>query len=424
MLVFIWQRIGLKIILIINYFHMTVTTQDSWTKVRQQFNLTDEYIHLGAAQFLSSHPKMVRNAIEKWRKELDENPVLVVQEHENARMQDVRKAAGKYLNAEPDDIALTDSTTMGLGILYNGLDIKEGQEILTTKHDHYSHREAIHLASSRKKVKVKEVEMYKDLKQVTEDGLVESICNNIRDNTRVVSVTWVHSGTGLKIPVGRIGSRIEEINKKRGKDDRILFCVDGVHGFGIEMDTMKELKCDFFISGTHKWLYGPRGTGLICARHKLWEYVLPVIPDFSEVMEREVEDAPRPSKMNGKQATPGGFHSLEHRWATKEAFEFHEQLGKQRIADRIHELNRYCKEGLASMKHVNLITPLSGELSSGIVCFDVQGYSTKKTVEKLLKHRIIATEAPYKPTCTRFTPGIYNTPEEIDIALQVIASLK
>ena len=71
--------------------------------------------------------------------------------------------------------------------------------------------------------------------------------------------------------------------------------------------------------------------------------------------------------------TPGGFHSFEHRWALGEAFEFHRAIGKAKVAARIHELNRQCKEGLAAMKHVTLHTPLSDECSAGIITFEVAG---------------------------------------------------
>lgn len=62
--------------------------------------------------------------------------------------------------------------------------------------------------------------------------------------------------------------------------------------------------------------------------------------------------------------TPGGFHSFEHRWALTEAFRFHMQIGKAKVAARIHELNRPCREGLAKMHHVKLQTPLPDKLSA------------------------------------------------------------
>ncbi len=115
-----------------------------WEEVIAQFQLDSRYLHLGGSQFISSHPKPVRKAIAFYRKQLNQNPVLYIQENENTRMQDVRKAAARYLRIEnANNIAQTDSTTMGLGTIYSGLNLQPGQEILITEHDHYSHYESI-----------------------------------------------------------------------------------------------------------------------------------------------------------------------------------------------------------------------------------------------------------------------------------------
>ena len=55
----------------------------------------------------------------------------------------VLAAAAKYLGASTADIALTDSTTMGLGLLYNGIDLRAGQEALTTEHDFFATHESL-----------------------------------------------------------------------------------------------------------------------------------------------------------------------------------------------------------------------------------------------------------------------------------------
>ena|SRR5207247_1909146 len=117
-----------------------------WSNVRDQFNLSRDYIHLSTF-YISSHPRPVREAIDQYRRALDENPFRVVEqgmfdaetEHIPAK---VKIAAAAYLGGKPEEIALTGSTTMGLALVYNGLRIKPGQEILTTVHDHYSHHEA------------------------------------------------------------------------------------------------------------------------------------------------------------------------------------------------------------------------------------------------------------------------------------------
>lgn len=76
-----------------------------------------------------SYPKHVHDAIDKYRKQLDEDPVLFRQQVENKNMQKVREAAAYLSIADPNNIAITDSATIGLDLIYTALNIQKGQEI-------------------------------------------------------------------------------------------------------------------------------------------------------------------------------------------------------------------------------------------------------------------------------------------------------
>ena len=101
------------------------------------------------------------------------------------------------------------------------------------------------------------------------------------------------------------------------------------------------------------------------------------------------------------------------------------RLESQTIAAIIHELNTQCKEGLAKMAHVKLQTPMSEELSGGMVCFTVDGLTPKQTVARLKELGIVAsTTPPYKHEYARVTPSLWNTPAEVDATLRTIRSLR
>jgi selenocysteine lyase/cysteine desulfurase len=200
--------------------------------------------------------------------------------------------------------------------------------------------------------------------------------------------------------------------------------VDGVHGFGVENATMADLGCDVFIAGCHKWLFGPHGTGIVWARSDAWERIRPVAMPFhmGYIMAREYAVTAVP-KADGQTRTPGGFRAYEHRWALREAFDMHMSLGKADIESRIHELSRQCKAGLASTRSVTLHTPMDAASSSGILCFEVAGMKPDAVVARLKEKRIVASSSPYIPSYVRLTPGITNTPEEIDRALAAVRSI-
>jgi len=390
----------------------------SWQAIRRHFDLTDELIHLGGF-FLASHPTPVRDAIERHRKALDLNPFGYVEDNVGPLEIAARAAAASYLGVEPDDFAMTDSTTMGLALIYNGIELKPEQEILTSEHDHPATIWSLRYRASRTGAKVRTIQLYEDSATTSEEAIVSAVTRAIKPETRMVALTWVHSTTGVKTPVARIADALAIVNRGRANDDRVLLSIDGVHGFGIEDVTIADLRCDFFIAGCHKWLFGPRGTGIVWGRSSAWPAVTPTIPTF-EVMWRT---GPRDKFPIAAQMTPGGFHSFEHRWALPAAFEFHAAIGKARVATRIHELNRQCKAGLAAMKHVRLYTPASDALSAGLVCFDVDHLPPSAVIERLKAKKILASESPYAFKCARLAPSLLTSPEQIEVALREIRAL-
>jgi selenocysteine lyase/cysteine desulfurase len=327
------------------------------------------------------------------------------------------------MGGEWSQIALTDSTTMGLAMVYSGLMVSPGDEMLQTVHDHYSTDMSLAHKAQRSGAVVKRVALYDKPSEVSVEQCQQRLKQGITEKTRVVAVTWVHSSTGVKLPVKALSEVVKAANAKREEADQIVFCVDGVHGFGIEDQDVSQLGCDFFIAGTHKWIFGPRGTGVIWGNDKAWRRSEPVIPSFSASFAVWLGQMPQSEVPEGMNFTPGGFHSFEHRWALPAAFELHQQLGKANVQSRIHSLNTQTKEGLAAMSHVKLYTPMTTELSSGLVCFDVAGVDPNAVVERLHEKGIIMSSTPYRQSYARFAPSLLNNEAEIDQALAEIRAM-
>ena len=401
----------------------TPPTLDNWEAVREQFPLSRELVHMSAF-FLASHPAPVRDAIERHRRGLDDNPIEYWFANEDKQEAAVLAAASHYLGARPGDIALTDSTTMGLGLLYGGLSVRPDQDILTTVHDHYSTEVSLDLRAQRTGASIRRIALYRSLKDVSAGEIVSTMVAAVRPNTRVIAVTWVHSSTGLKLPIRDMAAALEKINARRAADDRALLCVDGVHGLGVENFTMDGLGCDFFVAGTHKWLFGPRGTGLVWGHPDAWKAARAIIPTFNfDAYRIWMKDIPPKDLPMGQIMTPGGFHSFEHRWALDEAFRFHLDIGKPRVTERIHALNDQLKEGLAAMPGVLLHTPRSRDLSAGIVCFEVDGRPPHEVVRDLRQRGIVASVTPYATQYVRLAPSLLTSPEDVEKTLQSVRGL-
>jgi isopenicillin-N epimerase len=394
---------------------------DEWSRLRAEFNLSPDDVHL-AGFLLASHPRRVREAIERHRSGLDENPALYLEAH-FAEQKPLLASAAAYLGVQPEEIALTDSTTMGLALLYAGLPLGAADEVITTTHDHYATHESLRLATLRAGATLRKIVLYEDPSRASAETMTAAVARALSPKTRVVALTWVHSGTGVKAPVRAIADVVAKANRARDPEQRILLCVDGVHGLGIEDVTLAELGCDFFAAGTHKWLFGPRGTGILWGRAQLWPRLRPIIPHFGQAAYEAWMKGVDPPPTTADMMSPGGFHSFEHRWALGEAFEFHRAIGKRKVAQRIHELNRQCKEGLAKLANVKLHTPLSDDLSSGIITFEVAGLTPDEVVQRLLDKHIVASHTPYATSYARLAPGLLNSPAEIERALAEIRAL-
>ena len=391
------------------------------------FALDPKYTNM-TTFLLAQHPKPVRDAIERHRKALDAGTELYLLQATPEFEEAARAAAADYLGTGPDQVALTDSTTMGLGLVYARLRLGPGDEVLTTEHDFYATHQSLHLREQVDGIAVKKVRLYPlDAPETASaDKIVSAIAGGITPKTRAVAITWVHSSSGVKLPLDQIAAAVNDANDGRGESEQILLCVDGVHGFGAEDASPVDLGAHVFATGTHKWLFGPRGTGLVWAAAHAWERLVPTIPTFDGQAYAAWLFGAVPDVPAGSLNTPGGFHSFEHRWALKEAFETHknELGGRAKVAATTHALAKRLKEGLAAIDGVTVKTPMDESLSAGLVAVDLAGLEPRDAVDKLREdHRIVASVTPYATEYLRFGPSVANTEADVDETIAAVKSL-
>jgi len=368
-----------------------------WDSIRAQFLLDPELAQF-AAFVLSPHTRLLDAAIADHRDRLGrdtEDALLVRPANEEA----VREAAAAFAGGDPSQYALTDSTTMGLAIMFGGLSLREGEEVLTTTHDFFSTRDSLRLLKLRTGAKVRRIDLYDDPAEATVDDMTKRLLDAVTPKTRVVALTWVHSSTGVRVPIQEIAAELR---------DDIILCVDGVHGFAAVDVDLPDLGCDFLATGTHKWLFGPRGTGILWGRD--WEPLTELIPTFS--------GPEGPARL-----TPGGYHAFEHQWATKDAFEFQQSIGRDRVVVRTVEQASQLKDGLAGIDGLRVITPSDPAVSAGIICVDIQGMPAVDAVEELRARGVVTSATPYQTSYLRLGPSIATSPEQVDEAIAAVSEI-
>jgi selenocysteine lyase/cysteine desulfurase len=386
-----------------------------WASVRAQFRLPADRAQLAAFVF-ASHPAPVRAAIDRHREGLDEDPTGYLNAREAMLDTAVAAGAAHYLETQPEQLAFTDSTTMGLGLLYTGLTLKPGDEILTTEHDFYATHESLRLLAQRSGATIRRVKLYAEPARASVEEIVGNLRGALSTSTRYVAVTWVHSSTGVRLPISAMADVVRQSDA--------LLCVDGVHGVGAVDQSPDALKADFLVSSGHKWLFGPRGTGFVWGSDRGWARYRPVIPPFDNIAIGNWMLGGNQPVAPGVAATPGGYHSFEHRWALADAFAFHAAIGRARVASRTAELAKRLKEGLAAIKGVTVHTPMAAELSAGIVCCALDGIPPGAAVARLRGSKVIASQTPYAQSYLRFGTSVLVNEQDIERTLAAVRAMR
>ncbi|MDQ3040238.1 MAG: aminotransferase class V-fold PLP-dependent enzyme, partial [Pseudomonadota bacterium] len=203
----------------------------NWEGVRAQFTLDPSYAHF-ASFFIASHPTPVRESIEGYRRAIDRDPFHVLErglfedDANNLPLQ-VQTEIASYLGGRVQDVCLTGNTTTGLALVYHGLPLKPGEEVLTTTHDHYSHHESIRLATGRSGASMRKIPLFTEAATASTDSIIAALLKGIGPKTRVVGLTWVHSASGIRLPIREIAAAL-----RARSGPSLTLVVDGVHGIG------------------------------------------------------------------------------------------------------------------------------------------------------------------------------------------------
>ena len=170
-------------------------------------------------------------------------------------------------------------------------------------------------------------------------------------------------------------------------------------------------------------MFAPRGTALVWASADNWARLRPTVPTFSdwESYNAWAENRDPKTPSNAARMCPGGFHAFEHQWAMAAAFQMHQTMGRPRVAARIASLNDQLKKNLAQNRKIKIHTPMSADLSAGLVAFEIDGMKTGGRGQAPARAQASSPAAVRMPSATaRLAPSLVNTPEEVDRAARAV----
>jgi isopenicillin-N epimerase len=232
----------------------------------RHFLLREDVVFLNHGSF-GACPRPVFEAYQKWQLELERQPVAFLGRDLSERMKVPRVALASMLGTSPDNIVGLTNATVALNVVAQSLDLKAGDEILTTDHEYSALEKTWTYVARRTGAKIVTVEV--PLPLTSEQVFVDAMLAGFTDRTRVLFLSHITSATALVLPLRQL---IAE-TRRRG----IYSVIDGAHAPGHIPLALDDLDADFYAGNLHKWLMTPKGSGFLYARPELQGLLNPLV---------------------------------------------------------------------------------------------------------------------------------------------------
>lgn len=377
------------------------SNEEYWRKIGQAFAISRSALNLNSG-WTSPSPRMVIEAFNRYKHQEDATAYTMWQMLE-PQAETIRSGLAELFGCDQDEIAITRNASESLQILLFGIDLRSGDEVLTTTQDYPRMLTALRQREARGGPKLKLIKI--PLAPANTDEIVHALERGITPRTKLILISHMINITGQIMPVRKIC----DMARSRG----IEAFVDGAHSFAQLDFTRNDLQCDYFGSSLHKWLYAPKGAGMLFIRKDKIRSVWPLMASVDKGKDdiRKFEEI--------------GTHSSATRLSIGEALLFHEAVGAKRKEERLRYLSRYWMNRLAVVKGVTFNTSFDPEQSCAIANFRIEGDDPKDITEYLMtKHKIIATPIIHEEfSGIRITPNIFTKLTELDRFCEVIENL-
>jgi selenocysteine lyase/cysteine desulfurase len=365
-----------------------------WQGVRDQFVMPRELGVLNAAN-LCPAPSPVLAALDRITRSVDRDPSPANRAPLREAKEAARTLVADYLRATPGEIVITRNTSEANNLVSSGLQLSAGDEVLILSDNHPSNHAAWREKARRYGYTVKVVDVRSPHPGL--DYYVDAFERQSTPRTRVWAFTHVTSSVGDVLPAAELCRRA----RARG----ILTLVDGAQTFGVLDVDLSAMQPDFYSGSAHKWPCGARESGVLYVRADALARLAPQIVSLYG----GAVGASRTLETYGQrdEAAIVGFG---------EAIGFQNGIGRQRIEQRARQLARAMAEALRGIDGVKVWTSPDPELSAAIVSAQIGDLKPSKLADALYRHDRIgcATREGSDRPGLRFSPHLYNLPEEID----------
>jgi selenocysteine lyase/cysteine desulfurase len=369
-----------------------------WREIEQGFATDRTLINLNNGHHCPS-PRVVQEALKRYLDYENQDPVyyggLI-----NRNLETVRRRLAAEFGCDAEELAITRNASESLQIVQDGLDLKPGDEVITTDQDYPRMLTTWDQRQRRDRIKVTRIQFPVP---TTQQDLYERFERAITPQTRVLHFCHITNLTGQLFPV----QQLCRLARQRG----IISIVDAAHSVAHFPFKMHDLECDYSGTSLHKWLCAPIGNGFLYVRKeniaKMWPLQAAAAARSSDI--RKFEEV-------------GTMPAAPHA-AIAEALAFHQGIGGERKAARLRYLTLRWANALKSNPRVRIHSSLEKGQTWGMAMVGIDGVDTRALSQFMWdKYRIIVNAAVggrppaqvFDYQGLRVTPNVYTTLGEID----------
>ena len=358
-----------------------------FAEVRNQLMLKNDLTYLNTGT-LGPAPKLVFDKISSLMARLEANPAIENFGPMGREMEKVRGKAARFLGADEEEIILTRNTTEGINIVCSAIEFAEGDEILTTNHEHGGAETGLNYLAATKGAVIKKMEM--PYPAASKDQLIELVKSHLTDKTRILLLSHVETVTGLRWPIKEVSKLLDGRN--------VLFIVDGAQAPGMLKVDVHDLECDVYACSGHKWIMGPKETGILYLKKDIQNTI-------------------------GNVFMTGGYNVYSASSGTRNAptiigfgdiMDWHMAIGRDRIEKRCMELARYCREKLSEIDGIKIISADASDLSTAIVSFSLDASISNRDVFVKMRDNNITIKRLPQYNAVRISNHMFTTNQDVD----------
>src|SRR5499427_2436435 len=369
------------------------TDEDYWSTIQNAFTVTRGLINLNNGG-VSPSPRIVTEALVRYIWQQEDATAYTMWQILEPQSETIRTGLAELFGCDREEIAITRNASESLETLLLGMDLKSGDEVLTTTQDYGRMLTTIRQREQREGVKLNLIKIPIPPKNINE--ITAAFERAVTQRTRLIQMAHMVNITGQITPV----KAVCEMARARG----IETIIDGAHSFAQFEFKQKDLNCDYFGTSLHKWLYAPKGTGLLYVKRdkieKLWPLMAAESKQATDI--RKFEEI--------------GTHSAAPKLAIGEALVFYNAIGGKRKEARLRYLSRYWMNKLKDVPKIRFNTSFDPNQSCAIGNVQIEGTDTKAVTKYLFdKQKIFTVPIVHDEfQGIRVTPNLYTTLSELD----------